>query len=110
MQQHNIIFAIGCIKYTLFFLNSDFSDKYIVRSYSANFTTNSGYNYYMVNNNITIDGYKIISTMVNQKDTSIAGGTHFFANVFSSEQLFLHCYSSGGFNVQIEVLVLYIKE
>ena len=23
MQQHNIIFAIGCIKYTLFFLNSN---------------------------------------------------------------------------------------
>ena len=91
-------------------LNSDFSDKYIVRSYSANFTTNSGYGYRVVNDNITIDGYKIISTMVNQKDTSIAGGTYFIANVFSSKQLFLNYYSTVGFNVQIEVLVLYIKE
>ena len=48
--------------------------------------------------------------MVNQKDTSIAGATHFFANVFSSEQLFLHYYSNANYNVQIEVLVLYIKE
>lgn len=94
----------------LILLNSNFSDKYIVRSYSANFTTNSGYGYHVVNNNIIIDGYKIISTMVNQKDTSIAGGTYFIANVFSSEQLFLNYYSSGSHNVQIEVLVLYIKE
>ena len=91
-------------------LNRNFSDKYIVRSYSANFTTNSGYGYRVVNNNITIDGYKIISTMVNQKDSSIAGGTYFIANVFSSEQLFLNYYSGGSYNVQIEVLVLYIKE
>ena len=91
-------------------LNRNFSDKYIVRSYSANFITNSGYSHYVVNNNITINGYKIISTMVNQKDTSIAGGTYFIANVFSSQQLFLNYYSSGSHNVQIEVLVLYIKE
>ena len=64
----------------------------------------------MVNNNIIIDGYKIISTMINQKDTSIAGATYFIANVFNSEQLFLNYYSSGSHNVQIEVLVLYIKE
>ena len=91
-------------------LNRNFSDKYIVRSYSANFTTNPGYGYFLVNGNITIAGYKIISTMVNQKDTSIAGGTYFIANVFGSQQLFLNYYSSGNHGVQIEVLVLYIKE
>lgn len=94
-------------------LNSSLIEKdkdFITKVYSKNFSTTAGaWTYGIINSNISIDGYTVVGLVVRQKDTSIAGGTDIFANMFGHYQLFYHCFSNSTFNVSIDVIVLYKK-
>lgn len=77
-------------------------------SFSFTTTTNS-WVYKVVSASISKSGYSIVSVFVNQLDTSVVGGTNIFANVFSSSQLFIHCYANSSFDVSGNIVVLYKK-